>query len=299
MNNTFKISPRSSYVTIGSSKICRMCPSASPEILRVGIERLIDYSYVCHASNTTWGNARPYEYNIRRKRNGLNRNDRSRRFKIRSQSREDLYTTLGVKSNADSKELKRAYRQLALKYHPDVNKEAGAESKFMAIKQAYSTLADPQSRAEYDRRRAWGGGAWTGGDPGWDARRSSRSKTDRYYDDDDEPFYGLEDFFRDLDKDWSAKKSDGKVKSLWEELNDIGEEFVDFLEGVLDDNFTNVGETDWASMFEDEERRTPNDRTTYDQPRAQKASPPPPPDPKKEEQAIEDMLSALKKQMGL
>ncbi|WP_448533920.1 molecular chaperone DnaJ [Parathermosynechococcus lividus] len=63
----------------------------------------------------------------------------------------DFYEILGVSRSADAEELKRAYRRLARKYHPDVNKEAGAEETFKEINRAYEVLSDPQARANYDR----------------------------------------------------------------------------------------------------------------------------------------------------
>ncbi|WJI24497.1 molecular chaperone DnaJ [Thermosynechococcus sp. QKsg1] len=63
----------------------------------------------------------------------------------------DFYDILGVSRSADAEELKRAYRRLARKYHPDVNKEPGAEEKFKEINRAYEVLSDPQARANYDR----------------------------------------------------------------------------------------------------------------------------------------------------
>lgn len=62
-----------------------------------------------------------------------------------------LYETLGVSSNASSDEIKKAYRRLARKYHPDINKEAGAEDKFKEINAAYEILSDEQKRTQYDR----------------------------------------------------------------------------------------------------------------------------------------------------
>lgn len=64
---------------------------------------------------------------------------------------EDLYATLGLKRGASDAEIKKAYRQLARKHHPDVNKEAGAEEKFKSIQRAYSILSDPQKKSHYDR----------------------------------------------------------------------------------------------------------------------------------------------------
>jgi molecular chaperone DnaJ len=63
----------------------------------------------------------------------------------------DYYNTLGVSRGASKDELKRAYRRLARKYHPDVNKEPGAEEKFKEINRAYEVLSEPETRSRYDR----------------------------------------------------------------------------------------------------------------------------------------------------
>ena len=62
----------------------------------------------------------------------------------------DYYEVLGVPRDADEKQIKDAFRQLALKYHPDRNKEPGAEEKFKEIAEAYAVLSDPKKRAAYD-----------------------------------------------------------------------------------------------------------------------------------------------------
>jgi molecular chaperone DnaJ len=74
----------------------------------------------------------------------------------------DYYDILGVSRTADKEELKRAYRRLARKYHPDVNKEAGAEETFKEINQAYEVLSEPELRARYDRFGEAGIGAGAG-----------------------------------------------------------------------------------------------------------------------------------------
>ncbi len=63
----------------------------------------------------------------------------------------DFYQLLGVSRNADADTLKKAYRKLARQYHPDINKEPGAEEKFKEIGRAYEVLADPDTRARYDQ----------------------------------------------------------------------------------------------------------------------------------------------------
>lgn len=63
----------------------------------------------------------------------------------------DYYETLGVSRDADKEEMKQAYRRLARKYHPDVNKEPEAEERFKEINRAYEVLSEPETRARYDR----------------------------------------------------------------------------------------------------------------------------------------------------
>ncbi|NPA82374.1 MAG: J domain-containing protein [Epsilonproteobacteria bacterium] len=62
-----------------------------------------------------------------------------------------LYETLGVSPDASADEIKKAYRKLARKYHPDINKDPGAEEKFKEINAAYEILSDPEKRAKYDQ----------------------------------------------------------------------------------------------------------------------------------------------------
>ncbi len=72
----------------------------------------------------------------------------------------DFYKTLGVAKTVDAAELKKTYRKLARKYHPDSNQgDATAEAKFKEISEAYSVLSDAEQRAEYDQIRAMGSGA--------------------------------------------------------------------------------------------------------------------------------------------
>lgn len=62
----------------------------------------------------------------------------------------DYYAALGVERDASAADIKKAYRKLAQKYHPDVSKEPGAEARFKEIGEAWQTLKDPEKRAAYD-----------------------------------------------------------------------------------------------------------------------------------------------------
>jgi molecular chaperone DnaJ len=66
-------------------------------------------------------------------------------------SKRDYYEILGVGRTADADDLKKAYRRLARQYHPDINKEAGAEERFKEINEAYEVLSDAEKRRAYDR----------------------------------------------------------------------------------------------------------------------------------------------------
>src|SRR5690606_18051527 len=66
-------------------------------------------------------------------------------------AKRDYYDVLGITKNASQDEIKKAYRTLAKKYHPDVSKEPDAEAKFKEVQEAYDVLNDPQKKANYDQ----------------------------------------------------------------------------------------------------------------------------------------------------
>lgn len=107
---------------------------------------------------------------------------------------QDYYKVMGVERSATQDEIKRAYRKLARKYHPDVSSEKDAEARFKQVGEAYEVLKDPEKRAAYDQL----GSNWKAGQdfrppPGWDTGfEYSKSGRGRAED------FGFSDFFESL-----------------------------------------------------------------------------------------------------
>lgn len=85
----------------------------------------------------------------------------------------DLYKTLGVSKTASEQEIKSAYKKLARKYHPDVNKSPGAEDKFKQISMAYEVLSNKDKRAEYDQIREASTRSNNTANGGWSSNRQT------------------------------------------------------------------------------------------------------------------------------
>ncbi|MCU0841005.1 MAG: DnaJ domain-containing protein [Thiobacillaceae bacterium] len=82
----------------------------------------------------------------------------------------DYYKTLGLRRDASAEDVKKAYRKLAKKYHPDVSKEADAEEKFKAVNEAYDVLGDAEKRAAYDQLGHYRPGQDFRPPPDWETR---------------------------------------------------------------------------------------------------------------------------------
>jgi curved DNA-binding protein len=105
----------------------------------------------------------------------------------------DYYETLGVSRSVDAEGVKRAYRKMARKYHPDVSKEKNAEAKFKDVQEAYEVLKDSEKRAAYDQLgRNYRPGQQFRPPPDWE-QRFGQSGTHRFSD-----LNGFSDFFSSL-----------------------------------------------------------------------------------------------------
>ena len=113
----------------------------------------------------------------------------------------DYYATLGVQRDASADDIKRAYRKLARKYHPDLNKGADAEAKFKELGEANEVLKDPEKRAAYDDAgQRWKAGADQEPPPGWNSGYEFRGAGGGFGDDGAgaEGFPDHSDFFEAL-----------------------------------------------------------------------------------------------------
>jgi len=98
-------------------------------------------------------------------------------------SKRDFYEVLGISKSASAEELKRAYRKLALEWHPDRNKSPEANEKFKEINEAYAVLSDPKKKETYDQfgHSAFSPGAGGGAPGGWQGGAAGQGPFSYYY----------------------------------------------------------------------------------------------------------------------
>lgn len=142
----------------------------------------------------------------------------------------DYYAVLGVSESASPEEIKKSYRKLARKYHPDVSKEDNADEKFKDLGEAYEVLKDPEKRAEYDQLRKYG--AQADGSfqppPGWQS--ASGFGGGGYTDADSRQF---SDFFEQMFGGGSGPGAGGFRQSMRMRGEDVHARLALFLEEVF------------------------------------------------------------------
>ena len=150
----------------------------------------------------------------------------------------DYYEILGVSKSSTASEIKSAYRKLALKYHPDRNKESDANEKFKEINQAYEVLSDEKKRQTYDQ---FGHAAFdsASGYGGWNQGQGSGSGSYRVYSDSDfggfsDPFDIFEQFFGDTSP-FGFRSSSGRSRRTSQSEHGRGDDLRYTLEITFED----------------------------------------------------------------
>lgn len=152
----------------------------------------------------------------------------------------DYYEILGVKKDSSEAEIKSAYRKLARKYHPDVNKEKGAEEKFKDINEAYEVLGDKEKRQRYDSLgSAWQGGADFTPPPDFgdfDFSKFTQGQSNG-------GFGGFSDFFSAIFGDIMSKQaqSGGYTRNFSQGMGGFSQNMGDFSQGMNGGFNTNSG----------------------------------------------------------
>ena len=162
---------------------------------------------------------------------------------------DDPYSILGVSRDASDKQIKQAYRKLALRSHPDVNKAPDAEAIFTRIAEAYATLSDPKQRAAYDRS---GAGRW--GAAGASARSSSGSSSPGWggFDPSDPVGWAT----GGASNDPAAAAARAERQRRWREENPTPDELGDSFGSLFSDVISAVGSAvagsgDWLSLLDE------------------------------------------------
>jgi len=162
---------------------------------------------------------------------------------------EDPYSVLGVSRTATPAQIKQAYRRLALRSHPDVNKEPDAEAKFARIAEAYATLSDEKARAKYDRRP----GAWRSSSSSSSSSSSGGTRSDPWSGwDPSDPFGSATGRARDP----AAQAAAEERRRRWKEQNPTPDELGDSFGALFNDVVSAVGKAvggsgDWLSLLDE------------------------------------------------
>jgi len=147
-----------------------------------------------------------------------------------SKSNEDYYDILGVSKSANAKEIKKAFRKLAVKYHPDKNKDPDAETKFREIAEAYDVLSDSDKRKKYDQ---FGKGAFENGGTGSSGGFKSNFNHDDF-------FKGFDSFFKSSSHSHSSHSGGHFHFDFGNLFNDLDDE-EESLFSNFGGNFGNFG----------------------------------------------------------
>lgn len=169
-------------------------------------------------------------------------------------AKRDYYEVLGVGKDATDAQIKKAFHQLAMKYHPDVNKSPDAEAKFKELNEAYSVLIDKDKRSLYDQ---FGHGAVDGT---WGANQEDTASDNAAYD----PYQNYDNVFNDPDffnafNDYYAQQQNSETTEDSDEYYDNHDDDDEADED--DDDYENDEYEDVGGAFGAQEAT--NTRTTY------------------------------------
>ncbi len=149
----------------------------------------------------------------------------------------DYYKTMGVARDASPDELKRVYRRLARKFHPDVSKEADAEAKFKEVQEAYEVLKDPEKRAAYDQLGSnWRQGQEFRPPPDWAQNRHFEFSGGQFGGEEG----GFSDFFSSL---FGQRAGGGRARGGARGFSMAGDDQVATIEIELEDAYQGAAKT--------------------------------------------------------